>query len=705
MTATATAQAPLAPPDDALPSEDWQLESQLPQLRASGQYALAAALGERLVELREAAYGEAHARTQEAIGALAESYYQISQYDRAEALLERLLDALDEAESPDPAELGHALSQLAKVSRALGLLDRSEQLYRRAIAIYNKAPEGHSIGLAAAFQGLSSIFEHRGQLAPAESMCRAGLTIREEAFGKEALQVAESVSSLAIVYRRKRQFDEAERLYRRAIAIHEAQQGSDHPGVVSTLVNLGILHSEKGEHEKAGPVLARAAALLEARSGPADSLMANVLDALGAHHEITGDAALAIDAARRTLSIREELLAPSHPHVAIALNNLGTKLFASEETRDEAEALFRRALKVVGDTPLAASFGTTLLNLAVICATREDLGEAEALATRALTLARASGGPDGVDAADALVALSLIAEQGDDLGRAAMLMMEAFIIRAKRPQPDQTISDLTRIGTLLLATDKLEEASKFLERALAQAASSRGKDHPSVAHLMYLSGKLALAQKQWKQALFCLDRALAITEKAKGRMHEDLVAILHLIGDADLGLGKLGAAEAAYKRIGEIYAKSQPNGAEVQGVVPTLLGDVAMKRKAFARAADLFEEALTLAEAAFGKDHLRLRVLLDKAAEAHLKNENLPRTEELSRRLLAILERHVAPDHSALVPSFRRLAAVYLQTGDARAEEMIKRTVRSLDALTKEAEAEAETRKMKADRARRKGLS
>ncbi len=700
---TAPDQAPLAPPDDALPNEAWQLEAQLPQLRASGQHVLAAALGERLLELREAELGATHPKTLEALGALAESYYQISQYDRAEALLERLLDGLDEAESPDPAELGHALSQLAKVSRALGLIDRSEQLYQRAVAFYNKAPERHFIGLAAAFHGLSSIFEHRGQLAEAEAMCRAGLTIRENALGKEALSVAESVNALAIVHRRKREFDEAERLYRRAITIHEIQQGSDHPGVVSTLVNLGILHSEKGEHEKAGPVLARAAALLEARSGPVDSLMASVLDALGSHYEVTGDAARAIDAARRALSIREELLAPSHPSVAVALNNLGTKLFASEDTRDEAEALFRRAVKVVGNTPLAASFGTTLLNLAVICATREDLGEAEALATRALTLARAGGGPDAADAADALASLSRIAEQRDDLGRAAELMIEAFIIRAQRPQLDQTISDLTRIGTLLLATNKLEEASKFLHGALSRAAGSRGKDHPSVAHLTFLTGKLALAQKQWKQALFCFDRALALDEKAKGRMHEDLVEILRLIADADLELGKLGAAEAAYKRIGEIYAKSQPRGSEVQGVVPALLGDVAMKRKAFARAADLFEEALAIAEGVFGKDSLRLRVLLDKAAEAHLKNENLPRTEELSRRLLVILERHVAPDHSALLPTVGRLATVYLKTGDARAEEMIKRTTGLLKSATED--AKAELRQNKADRTLRKGLS
>ncbi|MEP7123416.1 MAG: tetratricopeptide repeat protein [Byssovorax sp.] len=700
---TANEQAPVSPPGDALPDQETQLETQLAQLRANDRHELAAALGERLVELREARLGVAHPRTLVAVVALSESYYQMARYDHAEALCERAVHALDDLEPPEPVAFGHALAQLAKVSRELGLHGRAEALYQSAIAAHKEAPEPDVVGLARSYHGLSAIFDDRGQLDKAEAMCRAALTIREKVFGEDALPVAESINSLAILHLRKSDFAEAERLHLRALAIYELRQGSDHPGAAHTLVNLGILYSEKGEHPKAEALFARASALIDARGGPPDALTATLLDALATHYALTGEGSRAIDAARRTLALRKELFGPSNPEVATALNNLGAKLVGREETRDEAEALFRRALTLVDATPRAASFGPMMLNLAAICLAKDDLEEAKALATRALTLARAGDASNRADAAAALVSLSQIAEQRKDVDRALELMLEAFTLRAERSLIDQSISDLTRLGTLFLATDQPEQASKFLKEALSRATGSRGKDHPSLAHLTFLAGKAALAQKQWKQALFSFDRSLAIDEKAKGRSHEDLVETLRLSAEANLELGKLGAAEAVYRRMGDIYAKIHPLDSEWQGIVPALLGDVAMKRKAFEKASDLFEEALTIAEAAFGQDSIRLHAILDKAAEAHLKNGQLVRAEELSRRLLGILERVVAPDHPILLASVRRLATVYVETGDARAEEMVKRVVASLEAATEEAKEEA--RKKKADLARRRGQS
>jgi tetratricopeptide (TPR) repeat protein len=428
-----------------------------------------------------------------------------------------------------------------------------------------------------------------------------------------------------------------------------------------------------------------------------------VLDALGTHHELTGDLARGIELARRSLAIDEELLGPSHPHVAMSLNNLGTKLVAAEATRDEAEALFGRALDIVGDTDEAVSFSPMLLNLARMRLAKDDIEGAEALATRAHAMAQKHDGPEHDHTAQALVVLSHIAEQRDDLDGALHHMFGAFTIHAKRPVLDQTITDLTRVGTLFLAANELDEASKFLKDALSLAAGSRGKDHPSLAHLMFLAGKLAMAQKSPKQALFCLGQALAIDEKAKGRTHDELIPVLQLQADANLELGKLGAAEGAYRRIGDIYKKNHPPDSEWQGIAPALLGDVAMKRKAFSKAAELFEQALAAGERVFGPDSLRLQVMLDKAAEARLQSGDLARAEELSQRLLTMFERLVPPDHPSLLPSVRRLATVYLKTGDARVEEMLKRTLGSLEAATRE--MNAETAQIKADTARKLGQS
>lgn len=694
-------QDSLLPVDETLSTEAWQLEAQLPRLRESDQHDLAAALGERLLEIREATLGAAHAKTLAMVDALAESYFQLSRYDRAEALLDR---SLREREAvAHPVALGHVLSQLAKVARVTGALERAEALYRRALAMYNTAPEPDFVGVAAAFHGLSSVFDKRGQFGEAEAMCRTALEIREKVFGKYGLQVAESLNSLAILHRRKGEFDEAERLYLHANTIHELKQGYNHPGVISTLINLGILYLEKKEHAKAGKVLTRALSLLEARGGPADALMASVLDALATYYEMAGDAARSLESARRSLAICEELHGPAHANVARALNNLGTKLAAAEETREEAEALFRRALDIVGDTPFAGDFGSMLLNLATMRLAKEDFDGAEALATRAHIMARESAGPEHLDTAQALFTLSQIAEQRGDIDRALELMLGAFTIRSKVPVLDQSIEDMTRMGVLMLAAKEPEEASKSLKDALNLAERSRGKDHPSVARLMFLLGKAAIAQKHWKRALFCFDSARKIDEKGKGRTHQDLVELFQLSAEADLALGKLAAAEAAYRRIGEIYKANYPADSEWQGILPALLGEVAMKRKAFGKAAELFEQALAIAESVFGKDSFQSVVLLDKVSEAQLQNGALARTEELSKRLLAIFERELPPEDSRLLPSLRRLATVYMQTKDERAVEMVKRTMVCFETLTRETQEEAA--QIKADLARRKGQS
>jgi hypothetical protein len=685
-----TPDEPNPPADEALPAElaeVWQLEAQLPGLRAGGRHDLAVALGERLLELCEAALGPAHPKTLGTLEQLGESYFQISRYERAEALFERVLAEREAAAPPDPAALGLALTQLAKLRRKTGALDRAEALYRRALDVYQAAPPSALLGAATALHGLALLLEDRGQLDDAEAACRAALDTREKVLGGDALPVAESVNALAVLRRKQGDLDGAEKLYLRALAIHEAKQGAAHPELATMLTNLGILYTEKREHERAGEALARAAALLEARGGPDDVWTAGLFDALGTHREAMGDDAGALAAARRALAIREEVLGPSHPDVALSLNNVAGKLTAAEATRPEAEALLRRALGLLGER-VTPSLGQILLNLSLLRAAADDLDEAEALATRALTLAKETAGADHPDAAKALHELSVLAERRGDLDEALDLMRRVLVIRTKRPTLDQGIADMTRMGELLLAANLPDPAEPFLKDALELAAGSRGQDDPSVAHLIFLAGKLAMAREDPKHALFCVGQALSIEEKAKGRTHPDLLELLALSADANLALGKLGAAEAAYRRVGAIYAASYPPDSEWQAIAPLQLGEVAMKRKAYAKAAELFERALGLAEAAFGEDDLRLQVVLDRAAEARLSNGDLARAEELSRRLLVMYERELGPGAAPLLPAVRRLATIYMKTDDPRVAEMLERTTACLRAATRDLEAE-----------------
>lgn len=685
-------------------TEAWQIEAQLPALRAQARHDLAAALAERLLELREAALGPAHSDVIEVAYGLAEDYCQIGRHERAGTLLERVIAAREAADPADPVALGAALGQLAKVRRRAGDLGAADGLYRRAMTAYGEAPRaGLALpGVATVFHGFASLLLDRGELREAEKVCRAALEFREKMYPPDAPQVAETLNLLAIILRNAGDFETAEGLYRRALAAREQKLGKDHPDLAITLVNLARLHTETKQHDKAGPILERAAALVEARGGAPDEVAAGVLSALAQHQQAVGDGSSALATARRALAMREEVLGPAHPDVAASLNAVAAMLTLDEATRDEAEQLLRRALAIVAETP-SVTIVPTLLSLAGLRIAAEDWAEAEVLAQRAHDLARARSGPEDEDVATALTLLSHIAEEQEDHDRALKMALAVLQIHTKKPNVDHAIADFTRMGELFLAAGEPDQASKCLKDALNLAARARGKEHPTVGHLIYLAGKVAMAQKQPKLALHCLDTALPILQKAKGRTHEGLIPALSLLADVNTALSKFGAAEKAIARIAEIYAATSPPESEDQAIPAVMLGDVAMKRKDPARALAHYERALAIAEPVFGAGSLHLQVILDKAGEAALAAGAFPRAEELSRRLLTMYEAYVPPDHTSLLPAVRRIADAYLKTKDPRAVEWVERSVGLLEALTRE--TQAETDQIKARLARAKGQS
>src|SRR5262249_43043359 len=154
------------------------------------------------------------------------------------------------------------------------------------------------------------------------------------------------------------------------------------------------------------------------------------------------------------------------------------------------------------------------IHLATLCLKAGDLDEAERLALRMLALARDTGHADHADTGYAHVVLSQVAEARGDLVRALERMNDAFRVRANSPEIDLTVAHLTRRGELLLAAGAAAEASLCFRRAQELMAASRGVDHPSVAHLIYLGGKVSLFMGNPKHALFCAERALETATKS-----------------------------------------------------------------------------------------------------------------------------------------------------------------------------------------------
>ena len=178
--------------DEALRAEAaevWQIEGQVPGLRESGQHALAAALGERLLELREGALGASHDQTLEAAFALADTYYTMAQQDRAAPLLDCVIHARETGAEDAPGPLGDALLRRAEVHLALGEHAPAEALARRAVDVYKATPEPSADKLGIALYTLAFVLTSSHQevaarevLAEAEALIRG--TPEEDRAGK-----------------------------------------------------------------------------------------------------------------------------------------------------------------------------------------------------------------------------------------------------------------------------------------------------------------------------------------------------------------------------------------------------------------------------------------------------------------------------------------------------------------------------------------
>lgn len=701
------------PPSDAPAAPDahevWQLEMQLQSAAVEGRHELAAPLAERLLELRESSFGADHPATLTTASGLAESYIHLSQWSRAEALLERVLRAREAHAAEGPAELAGVLNQLAKLHRRAGAIDRVEPLLRRALDLLSTAPERDFDTFAEVAHNLAHLLDDRGGYAEAEKFCRTGLEIRQKLFGNESAKVAESLNTLALLRRHQDDLDEAERLYLRAIAITEALDGREHRNLVVKLANLGLLYNERQDPKRAIDVLTRALSILEASEAPPLELLGSVLDNLATSHELVRDDAAALSLARRAVSVREELLGPDHPDVATSLNNLAIKLALVPEGRAEATDLLRRAIRLREATQGSSHplLGQMLQNLATFRFADGHLDEAEALAQRSLGITQRAEGMHRLESAATLAMLAELARRRGDLDRAAEHALAALRIRQQHlgKKAGDVFKDVMRVGEILAEMEEHEEARKTFELAAEIAERALNADPEKLSTALMHHGHAALGEKKPKLALMSLRRAATLREKALGASHPDLADLWGDLGKANLELGKYGAAEEAYGRMRKAYeATYTPDDAHRS--LPFIgLAEVAEKRKNHRRAAELYEEALGIAEKDFGAESLRLQVLLDRAAEAWLAAGELERAKELSSRLLRLLEPHVDPDDPVLLPAVRKLADIEIRkkTDVDEIKRLVEWSMRLLERLTEQ--TNAETAEMRRKLARQQGAS
>lgn len=306
---------------------------------AAGQYSIRLA-APRAATAEERALQETRRLSDEVM-----NLSRAGKHAEAQSAAERVLALRQQAFGQEHAEVALALNLLAIVHRNKGDLAQAESFSARAVAMAEKTMQAGAADLGTVYIERGSVALFKGDFVQAETQYQHALEIWEQAVGAEHPNVARALNNLAAVYGRKGDRVKLEQTLKRALEIRERALGPEHPDLVNTLTGLGNLAYQDGDYDRAEPLYRRALSIIEKTSGQETPQVAGLLNNLAAIYTDKREFARAEPLHRRVLAIREKLQGPEHPDVAESITNLAS-LYAAQGEYAKAEPLHQRALAI-----------------------------------------------------------------------------------------------------------------------------------------------------------------------------------------------------------------------------------------------------------------------------------------------------------------------------------------------------------------------
>jgi serine/threonine protein kinase/tetratricopeptide (TPR) repeat protein len=311
----------------------------------------------------------------------------------------------------------------------------------------------------------------------------------------------------------------------------------------------------------------------------------------------------------------------------------------------------------------------------------EKLGKfdrADSLLQSAQKIRRSVAGPDSVEAAESLVALSSLRVDQGQYQEAERLARQALAIENPRLARDSPVraKATAALGNALQAGNKYDEAIKVLDEAVRIQSASGGEPADLSASLTALAdahfyvGHFPTADSLYR-------RALEIDRKIHGPHHPRLADGLTNLGGEKETSGRYAESELYYRQALEIvqswYGGDHPDTAwQMTRLAATL--EVEGK---FDEASELLQRALPIEERAYGTVHPKVAFILNDLAGVDVHFGKLDQAESHLTRMLNI-ERSIYGEKSSQVAvAIGNLANVYLEKKQyVRAEQLYRDVVR-----------------------------
>ncbi len=227
---------------------------------------------------------------------------------------------------------------------------------------------------------------------------------------------------------------------------------------------------------------------------------------------------------------------------------------------------------------------------------------------------------------------------------------------------------LIKLGELKRDAGSLAEAEEDFRRALELSEASRGQDDIGLVSALTNLAAIRTARGAPEEAEILLTKALALTERRLGRDHPDLVVLVNDLSRLYLKRSAFALAEPLLLRL---HAIKRVKGEE-HPEVATVLASLATVREALGdhdAAEQLWRRVLAIRERTLAPNHFAITTAVEHLAETCSARGKVAEALRLFHRALAMREMTLGVAHPSLRVSRERIADLQLQDPEEYAAE------------------------------------
>jgi tetratricopeptide (TPR) repeat protein len=337
-----------------------------------------------------------------------------------------------------------------------------------------------------------------------------------------------------------------------------------------------------------------------------------------------------LDAAERALAEAEQTHGRDNAAIVPALEAVGN-LYVRDGLCGKAELAYKRVGDILAKTGDTAALLVVYSKLAEIYRCENKVDEAEAIYLKALSLLGDSAEAKR-DMAEQLASLAGVYVQKRDFGQAENALTKASQLFEEALGANNNYTSLCQLGLALTSTHLGKNADTYLEKSSATACDTKptdlGTDQRSLIQLAqeyFRQNRLAETEMLLHQSIFSQQLKLWPTLPAAGQM-------LHDRGELFLAQGRHADAEKAFKRALEVRLECLGDAHPELAQTGMSLGAMYIAQGRFIDAEPVLKQALKTRVRSFGVDHPGVAAAIETYVSVLKNTKRLSIAQKLEAR-------------------------------------------------------------------------